>query len=254
MERSLHKQLKELYTAGGGKREVLIDGFRVDALCDCSTILEIQLGPLVAIRRKLTALLAHYRVHLVKPLVIRRFFRWVGKDGALIWHRSDPRVTPTWQIFEDLVYFTNLFPHPNLTIRLPLATVEEHRLSPRTIAVRKRPSKKMPVLDIRLREIQGEIILRHAADLLQLLPAELPQPMDTASLSRLLDIPEWEARRIVYCLRECGVVRQVGYRKRFRTYILTERPKDQEKHPRAQAASRSPCPTPLPCFASPRPK
>ena len=254
MESSLHKQLKELYTADGGKREVFVDGFRVDALCDSSTILEIQLGPLIAIRRKLTVLLANYCVHLVKPLVTKRFFRWVGKDGALVWHRSDPRATPKWQIFEDLVYFTNLFPHPNLTIRLPLTTVEEDRLSPRTLADRKRGGRKTPVLDIRLREIQGEIILRDAADLLQLLPTELPQPIDTASLSRQLNIPQWEARRIVYCLRECGVLRQVGYRKRFRTYMLTEPPKDQGKHPLAQAACPSPWPTPLPSLAGPRPK
>ncbi len=254
MESSLHKQLKELYTPDGGKCEVFVDGFRVDALSDSSTILEIQLGPLIAIRRKLAALLANYCVHVVKPLVTRRFFRWVGKDGAVIWHRSDPRATPTWQIFEDLVYFTSLFPHPNLTIRVPLATVEEDRLSPRTFAGRKRQSNKTPVLDIRLREVQGEIILRDAVDLLRLLPPELPQPIDTASLSRQLNIPEWEARRILYCLRECGVLRQVGYRKRFRTYMLTEQPKDQEKPPLAQAACRSTWPTLLPCLAGPSPK
>jgi hypothetical protein len=227
MESSLHKQLKELYTTSGGKTEVAFGGFRVDALSD-SGILEIQLGPLVAIRRKLSCLIAQYPVHVVKPLVVNRHFRWVQEDGTLLWHRADPRSGPPWGFFADLVYMTKLFPHPNLTFHLPRVVVEEERLSPRILSrskgqgQRKNRGKKgkAKVLDIRLLEVRGEIVLREAEDVLHLLPRELPDPIDTAVLSRHLNIPEWEGRRIVYCLRECGVLRRIGYRKRYRTYTI----------------------------------
>ena len=48
------------------------------------------------------------------------------------------------------------------------------------------------------------------ADMLALLPADLPSPFTTADLSEAMDTPRWVAQKMAYCLRGMGAVLAVG--------------------------------------------
>ncbi|MCS7238318.1 MAG: hypothetical protein NZ899_08615 [Thermoguttaceae bacterium] len=219
MEFSLHASLKKLFAGDNGKAEVRVGRFRVDALAD-GKIIEIETGPLLGVREKLRQLLLFHPVLVVKPIVKHRYVRWFDSAGQLVCHRQLP--VPDWKLafFDDLVYLTRVFPNPNLSLRFVLVSVEEHRLSPKYIRNNRSPGRGRMV-DVFLKQVDKQVDLVNAADLLKLLPSDLPVVFDTVSLAELWKIEPWEARKILYCLRECGLVQRVGCRNRFRQYVLT---------------------------------
>ncbi len=79
MERSLHRQLKERYGPDlGGRAEVVLGPFRVDAVAPDGRLIEIQSGPLGLLRGKLQKLLPDRQVCVVKPIVVAR--RLIRRD------------------------------------------------------------------------------------------------------------------------------------------------------------------------------
>ena len=73
METSLHRALKDQYGSGsGGRSEVTLKGFRIDAVDGAGLLVEIQSGPLGPLRAKLGRLLPEHRVRVVKPVVLER--------------------------------------------------------------------------------------------------------------------------------------------------------------------------------------
>ena len=73
METSLHRTLKERYAVGGsGRPEIVVDGFRVDAVDQAGRLIEVQSGALGPLCAKLRRLLPEYRIRIVKPVVLKR--------------------------------------------------------------------------------------------------------------------------------------------------------------------------------------
>ena len=71
METSLHRELKERYAAEEGRTEVVVDRYRIDAVVG-EELIEIQHGPLAAIRDKVGRLLDGHHVRVVKPIIARK--------------------------------------------------------------------------------------------------------------------------------------------------------------------------------------
>lgn len=216
METSLHRALKEHYAAGGsGRPEVVIGGFRIDAVDDAGRLVEVQSGPLGPLRGKLRRLLPDHRVRIVKPVVLgRRIVRRARPDGPDLSRRSSPKRGALHDVFDDLVGIVRVFPHANLDIEILGVTIEEVRL-PR----RRRPG--YAVADRRLGAIQGTISLVRAADLWSLLPASChgPDAFTTRDLADRLGRPLAFAQRVAYCLRLTGAARVVGKSGNQRIYL-----------------------------------
>ena len=69
-----------------------------------------------------------HRVLVVKPIVLRK--RLVKQDapgGRVLDRRMSPKKGCVWDLFDELVYFTRVFPHRNLTLETPLVEIEEWR-------------------------------------------------------------------------------------------------------------------------------
>ena len=62
----------------------------------------------------------------------------------------------------------------------------------------------------RLLDITGQLTTRSGSDLLGLLPADLPDEFRTSELAALLGRPRAIAQQAAYCLRMCGLIKQVG--------------------------------------------
>jgi hypothetical protein len=126
METSLHRELKHLYAETAEQTEVAVDGFRIDAVGK-GCLVEIQHGSLAAIRDKVRRLLESHRVLVVKPIILqRRLLKWSTVDAPPTSRLSPKRGGPL-DLFDELVFFTRVFPHPNLTIEAPLVEIEEWR-------------------------------------------------------------------------------------------------------------------------------
>jgi polyhydroxyalkanoate synthesis regulator phasin len=221
VETSLHRELKLLYSAEGALGvEVRRDGFRADAIGPGGEWVEIQSGPLGALRAKLDRLLQERAVRVVKPMVLERRIVRLDRPGAV---EQAPRKSPyrgrMIQAFDELVSLMRVFPHPNLKIEVLGVAVDEVRLiSPRR--------RKHVVLDRRLRNVVETVHLNSPDDLWRLLPdidGSLRDPFTTLELQPLLGRGLDFAQRVAYCLRMGGAVRLCGHRKRHRLYERTAR-------------------------------
>ncbi len=211
MERSLHRQLKERYgVAIGGRSEVVVGGFRVDALAPDGRLVEIQSSPLGLLKGKLSRLLPDHSIDVIKPVIVsRRVIQRKTPDGADLSSRRSPKRGLFVDAFEELVGLARLFPHPNLRIELLAVEIDEIR-----VARRRRPG--FVVVDRTLRAVGESIRLEQAGDLWTLLPEGLGERFSTEDLARKVGRSTRFAQQITYCLRHSGaadVVAKVGNRR-----------------------------------------
>lgn len=209
METSLHRQLKELYAQPGAELEAKLGAYRIDVLTD-EAVIEIQHSGLASIRDKVRELLKSRKVVVVKPIVAsKRIIKRARKGGRVVDRRMSPKRGGVFDLFDELVHFTRVFPHHNLTLEAPLVAIEEWRY-PGHGRRRRRRERDHVVEDQKLIEVQGAFRLATAADLAGLIDAKLPQPFHTGHLAEALSIDRWVAQRIAYCLRKTGAAREVG--------------------------------------------
>ena len=111
METSLHRQLKQHYACDDSQVEVACEGYRIDAIRG-GRLIEIQHGSLAAIRDKIAALLENHRVTVVKPIVaLKHLIKLDQRGGTVVDRRKSPKRGQLLDVFEELVYFTRVFPH-----------------------------------------------------------------------------------------------------------------------------------------------
>lgn len=209
METSLHQQLKQHYAADPALVEVTLGRYRIDAVRD-DELIEVQCASLAAIRDKCQRLLQRHPLRVVKPVVLRtRIAKVKRRGGKVLSRRYSPRRGSPIDLFDELIYFTQVFPHPQLTIDVPLICVEQVR-GPAERRPR-RWRRDFQVHDVSLLEILGTVELKDPADLLALV--NLPGgggSFNTADLARALDRPRWHAQQIAYVLRKTGALAAIG--------------------------------------------
>jgi hypothetical protein len=215
MEMSLHRQLKERYAnESGGRFEVRIDGFRVDAVTAEGALIEVQSGPLSPLRAKLGRLLPEHRVRVVKPVVLqRRVVRRTRVDGADLSARRSPWRGDLLDVYDDLVGLARIFPHPNLHVDVLAVEIDEVRI----------PRRRWPgfrVVDRLLRDVGPTVSLSEPIDLLSLLPVALDGPFTTRELAEKIGRPIAFAQRVAYCLRLSGAVETIGKIGNRRVYAI----------------------------------
>jgi hypothetical protein len=207
METTLHRELKDDYGPNrGGRCEVAVAGFRIDAVDGDGTLIEVQSGSLGALRPKLGRLLPEHRVCVVKPVVMRKRIlrrdRVGGPDRTIRWSPSRGALV---DVFDDLVGLAALLPHRNLSVDLLGVSIDEVRATRR-----RRPGYF--VVDRKLERILETRRLDEPADLWDLLPIGLAdsEPFTTRDLASKLGKPLPFAQRVAYCLRLSGAARVVG--------------------------------------------
>ncbi|WP_435007908.1 hypothetical protein P12x_005172 [Tundrisphaera lichenicola] len=216
MERSLHRELKDRYGPRiGGRSEVVVGAYRVDAIDPEGRLVEIQSAPLGRLRGKLDRLLPDHEVVVVRPVVVaRRIIRRDRAEGPDREARRSPKRGSLLDAFDDLIELARIFPNSNLRIDLLAVDVDEIR-APR----RRKPGYL--VVDRLLREVRQTVPLRVSADLWSLLPDDLPDRFTTGELARAIGRSDEFARRVAYCLRMGGAAEVVAKRGNSRVF---ERP------------------------------
>jgi hypothetical protein len=207
METSLHRALKDRYSAGeADRREVRVAGFRIDAIDETGRFVEIQSGALGPLCTKLQRLLPRHRLRIVKPVVLsRRLVQTSPRNGSVLSVRRSPKRGSLVDIFDDLIGLVRIFPHTNLDIEILGVTIDEVR-------IRRRRRPGFTVADRRLGEVLESAMLAQAGDLWSLLPSECHGQgfFTTAELAQRLGKPVWFAQRVAYCLRKTGAACTVG--------------------------------------------
>jgi hypothetical protein len=198
-----------LYADPEARLEVPFGKFRIDVVSD-NRFVEIQHGSLAAIRDKVRKLLETHHVVVVKPIVVRKLLvKRSAKGGRITGRRMSPKRGRLLDLFDDLVYFTRVFPHQRLTLDVPLVDIEEWRYPGHGRRRRWRRTDHL-VEDQKLVAIREVHRLRTACDIGRLIPRSLPRPFHTGQLADFLSVERWFAQRVAYCLRNIGVIRKSG--------------------------------------------
>ncbi len=219
METSLHQQLKRIYADDVSNTEVVIGRYRIDAIRD-DELIEVQCASLSAIRDKCNNLLTRHRLRVVKPVIVRtRISKMKRAGGPVVSRRMSPKRGSLIDVFEELIYFTNVFPHPNLTIEVPLVEIEQFRIPEKTR--RRRWQKDYKVHDVRLETIGCCHELKVPRDLLGLINSAADQGrFNTADLAVAIDRSREVAQKIAYVLRKTGAIDAAG---RNRSGVIYQR-------------------------------
>ena len=228
METTLHKQLKDEFCDPDAQLEVKLGRYRIDVVCG-QRLIEIQRSGLAAIRDKINRLLTQgYTVEVVKPLVTRkRLIKLNRKNGKIVESRWSPKRGNILDLFDELIYFTRVFPHPNLTLITPMIEIEEIRYPGRGKRRRRRKGDFV-VEDRQILQMGEAAFFRTVHDLHQLLPADLPKKFDTDELASGLDIPRPQAQKIAYVMRKTGAAVEVGKRGNSIVCRLTNKRESQK--------------------------
>ncbi len=217
METSLHRELKAVYARQGSRLEVQVGDYRIDVV-SAGQLVEIQHGPLAAIRDKVQTLLAAHRVLVVKPIVVKKVLvKQTAKGGRILGRRVSPKRGRILDLFDELVYFTRVFPHQRLTLDIPLVDIEEWRYPGHGRRRRWRPNDHQ-VEDQKLTAIREVYRLRTASDMGRLITCPLPRPFHTGHLAASLRVERRFAQRMAYCLRKIGALNEVGKKGNARLY------------------------------------
>ena len=205
-EGSLHAELKKRYAAPGDLFEANIGGHLIDVVRDPGgadeLLIEIQTGSLAALGPKLDRLLPDHRVLLVHPIATR--IRLVRDDRP---PRRSPKRGSVYAIFDELVSLPTLLDHPNLSLEIVL--FEESRRQIEDPTLRRRRGGWRTV-DRSIDEVVAVERFDAIADLLRLLPPDLPESFTTADLADTIGCPRALAQKLAYCFRHAGLIESTG--------------------------------------------
>ncbi|RIK85870.1 MAG: hypothetical protein DCC67_03505 [Planctomycetota bacterium] len=198
-----------MYAGADGRQEVVCEGYRIDVVRD-GELIEIQHGSLAAIRDKVRRLLTRHRVRVIKPIIAdKTLVKLDRRGGQEVERRRSPKHGNLISLFDELVYFTTVFPHERLSLEVPLVNVEERRYPGRGKR-RRRTKDAFQLEDQRLLGVVATHTFASAGDLRRMLPARLPSPFHTGQLAGRMNTQRWVAQRIAYCLRQTGVTEVAG--------------------------------------------
>jgi hypothetical protein len=209
LETSLHQQLKLHYASDASQTEVVVGRYRIDAIRD-DELIEIQCASLSAINAKIGSLLHRHPVRVVKPVILRtRIAKKSTAKGKITSRRLSPKRGQTLDVFDDLIYFTRVFPNDNLVLELPHVHVEQIRVPFRRH--RRRWRKDYQVQDVNLEHIESTMELRSPRDLFTLVGIDPnSDAFTTEDIARITGRPRWFAQKIAYVLKHTAAIKPIG--------------------------------------------
>ncbi len=237
METRLHQQLKEQFRQPESEIEVRLDRFRIDVV-NGNRLIEIQRSGLSTIKKKSIALLdSGFELDVVKPVVLRkRLVKLKSAKGKVIETRWSPKRGSIWDVFDELIHFTNVFPHPNLQLLVPIISIVETRY-PGHGRRRRRRAGDFIVKEREILEFHDSFVFSGISDLQGMLPENLPCEFDTLDLAQSLQKPRHEAQKIAYVMKKMGAIATIGKRGRSWLYRLSN-PRESAKLDRVIPASK----------------
>ena len=206
-ERSLHASIISWYSKEGDRFEVKVDGFIIDIVRD-NLLIEIQTRNFSAIGRKLRSLLKNHKVKLVYPVPVEKLIITIdAQDGSVISKRKSPKKGSAVEVFNELVRIPDLINDENFMIEILLIREEEIRCKDGKGSWRR---KGTSIIDRKLLEVTGQVLLCNKEDFLKFLSPELNQSFTNKILAQNMCIPISKVRKMTYCMRKMGVIMETG--------------------------------------------
>lgn len=213
-ESPLHAALKARYAMPGDEIEARVEGYWIDIRRPTPSgddvLIEIQTRNFSAMKAKVRDLSERYALRIVHPIPAEKWLIRLDKSGRVSGRRKSPRRGHFEHLFAELVSFPDLFTRDNLSLEVVLTREEEVRQT--TPARGRRWKKDYTSIERRLLEVVDWQVFEAPADLLTLLPPDLPAPFTNRALAEAWEMPLWLAQRATYCLTGMGALVRAGKR------------------------------------------
>jgi len=201
-EYDLHNSLKSKIAGSEGLTECKIAGKIVDVFLN-NQIIEIQTANFSSLRKKLQMLINLYPIKLVYPLVREKRVTTIDEDGEIIRSRKSSKQGKFIEIFDELIYITDLFLTPGFTFEIIQVDIEEIRADDGKGSWRR---KGISIKNRILKESYPGRIIRNPFDLFLMLNLDKIDQIDSKNLSEFLKIKIYLARKVLYFFRHTGVI------------------------------------------------
>ena len=208
-EKPLHASLKQWCAEEGDRFEVDVDGYVIDVVRD-DLLIEVQTRGFSSMKRKLGDLLANgHRVRVVYPIPLEKTIVRLDDEGIVLSRRRSPKRGSMRDVFAELVSFPAFVGHPGLEIQVVLTEEDEYRQHDPKKAWRR---KGWVVTERRLTKVVDALTIAEPADLVALLPDDLPDSFTTGDIVAAAGCPLRVAQQMAYCLKHAGAIEAVGKR------------------------------------------
>ena len=215
-EKTLHEQLKEFYAMETGDIESVLGDYRVDVVRD-DLLIEIQTKSFSSIRKKLRKLVADHRVRLVHPVPYVKWIVRLDSDGNQVGRRKSPKRGRVEEVFRELVYMPELLSDPNFELEVALVNMEEFLIDDGKGSWRRR---RWSIHDRKMLNLHERHLYQAPTDFLKLLPESLPEVFTTRQLAKESKLRINLAQKMVYSLRNMGILVQKGKKGRAKLYSV----------------------------------
>ncbi len=206
-ESSLHSAIKNWYSLPMDRLEAEVDGYVIDIVRG-NLLIEVQTDNFSAIRKKLRSLIKKHKVLLVYPIAKRKWIiRQALTSSEAISRRRSPKKGRLTDVFDELMRMPDLVNEENFSLEVLMIEEEEIWCDDGKGSWRRRGAS---INDRKLVAVLERAKFKGKADFLRLLPRDLPQPLTNKSLAKSLGIPVRQSRRITYCLKKMGAMREIG--------------------------------------------
>jgi len=206
---SLHSSIKDWYSVPGDRLEARVENYIVDIVRN-DLLIEIQTRNFSAIKGKLRSLIGNYSVRLVYPIARRKWIVRVSRsNGEMISRRRSPKRGKLTDLFDELVWIPHLAGEDNFSMEVLMIEEEEIRCADGKGSWRRRGAS---IKDRKLLDVVERVRFVERGDFLRFLPGDLGQPFTNRSLAREIGVSVRQSRRITYCLKKMGAIREVGKR------------------------------------------
>lgn len=242
-ESSLHKTLKNFYSAQKGFREeVSEDGHIYDILSPDGSIIEIQTKNLSKLFPKIQdALSKGRRCKIVYPLVIQKEIILLKKDGTQISARKSPKKNSIYDLFSELTGIYPVLLDRNLSLEVLFITAQEIRTQTDCPVQSKNKKRRFKAnwikTDKKLKEIHETKIFYSKEDYIALLPQNLNEDFTVKDLEKCLKeikgLPKTAAKNsslIVWVLVRMNLITQTGTKGKARIYKINRQKSEIEQY------------------------
>lgn len=215
-EKSLHAVLKRYYQPDENLHERKVGRMTVDAVLSDGSILEIQTRGFSSLRKKLPLLLSCEKVHLIAPVVQKKWLCWLDPNtGEVVSRRRSPKQYFPIDLSRELSCIREFLAHPRLTLHFPLLEAEEYRLLDGWGNGGKRGSTRYERIPMALLE---EWVMDCPDDYAALFPANLPETFTVKELEKAARISSMCAYSAAAIFRELDLIQAAGKQGRAMVY------------------------------------
>jgi len=214
-EGSIHAALKDMVAEPGDELEVRLDNFVID-IRRGDLLIEVQTQSFAAMGRKLDALLDRYRIRIVHPVALTTYLHRPSKPV-----RRSPKKGSRFSILDELVSVPTLIDHPKFSVDVVLMEVDRYQDHDPTA---RRGRGGWRTTDRKIRRIDRWERFETGADVLGLLPTDLPEVFTTADIAKGGAADRSSAQKLAYILRALGLITLIDADRRGYRYRLGSDP------------------------------